>query len=487
MKWPEARQVVADLYGDWRRSTDGARALDRWMRNTNPASDLSMPSKQQSSWEYRELAQIARTGYADSLVTAVSQQMYVEDHRATDADESSPVFLRVWRPNGMPARQLSVHRGANALSESFVTTLPGVVPGTKEFLPVVRGESATRMTTFFDEATDEFPTYALWGDWEQVTASKGRWRFRLYDDNEIYYFSSEEPTPGDATRLQYDGSFSHGVGIVPVHRFAPRLDLEGRAVGEIQRVLPVLRRLDQDVFDRLIVQRFASWKVRYAIGLVRPKTEEEKQAVELALRVNDILIAEGKDSRFGTLEASDMMQFIKAKESDERALSAISQVPAYQIAGTVENVSADGLAMMQAGLARHAEEIRVAFGQTWDQVMRTCAYMLAESAGSVAERADFRRIALDYETTTVWRDTEIRSLAHAADALGKLSDQLGIPPQVLWRRIPGWQKIDQDRAMAALDEQQMLLQLQQIIGDATDALVAQETGGTPPPTSTAAA
>lgn len=486
MKWPAARQVLADLYGDWKRSTDGARALDRWYRNTNSSTDLSMPSKQHSNWEYKELAEISRTGYADSLVTAVSQQLYVEDHRQTTSEESSLVFRRVWRPNGMPARQLALHRGANALSESFITTLHGTLPGSKKYLPVLRGESATKMAAFYDEVTDEFPTYAVWGEWEQVTSERGRWRFRLYDDGQIYFFASEDPTPGDPLTFEFAGQSTHGIGIVPVHRLAPRLDLEGRAVGEIQRVLPVLRRLDQDVFDRLIVQRFASWKVRYATGLVKPNTAEGQQAVELALRVNDLLISEGKDTHFGTLEASDMMQFIKAREADERALSAISQVPAYQIAGTIENVSAEGLAMMQAGLARHAEEIRVSFGQTYDQVMRTAAYMLAKKAEDLEERRQFAAIAEDYETTTVWRDTEIRSLAHAADALGKLSDQLGIPPQVLWRRIPGWQKIDEDRATELLGEQQMLMQLQQIIGDATDALVAQETGGTPPPTSAAA-
>jgi hypothetical protein len=32
---------------------------------------------------------------------------------------------------------------------------------------------------------------------------------------------------------------------------------------------------------------------------------------------------------------------------------------------------------------------------------------------------------------------ESRSLAQAADALGKLADQLGIPKRGLWKRVPG--------------------------------------------------
>jgi hypothetical protein len=39
-----------------------------------------------------------------------------------------------------------------------------------------------------------------------------------------------------------------------------------------------------------------------------------------------------------------------------------------------------------------------------------------------------------------------RSLAQAADALGKLAQMLGVPVEMLWEQIPGWTDQDVQRA-----------------------------------------
>jgi hypothetical protein len=41
-----------------------------------------------------------------------------------------------------------------------------------------------------------------------------------------------------------------------------------------------------------------------------------------------------------------------------------------------------------------------------------------------------------------WQDTEVRSMAQAADALGKMAQMLGVPVEALWERIPGVTQID---------------------------------------------
>jgi hypothetical protein len=48
-----------------------------------------------------------------------------------------------------------------------------------------------------------------------------------------------------------------------------------------------------------------------------------------------------------------------------------------------------------------------------------------------------------------WRDTEARSLSQTVDALGKLAQMLGVPPQELWERVPGVSQQDVDRWKAA--------------------------------------
>ena len=65
--------------------------------------------------------------------------------------------------------------------------------------------------------------------------------------------------------------------------------------------------------------------------------------------------------------------------------------------------------------------------------------------------------------TVSWADTSTRSLASAADALGKLSTQLGIPPRALWTRIPGVSKTDAAEWTRIAEEDDALGQLANVL------------------------
>jgi hypothetical protein len=51
-----------------------------------------------------------------------------------------------------------------------------------------------------------------------------------------------------------------------------------------------------------------------------------------------------------------------------------------------------------------------------------------------------------------WRDTSSVSMSQAADALGKLADQLHVPLEMLWERIPGWTDDDVERAKTLVEQ-----------------------------------
>jgi hypothetical protein len=55
------------------------------------------------------------------------------------------------------------------------------------------------------------------------------------------------------------------------------------------------------------------------------------------------------------------------------------------------------------------------------------------AASAVEGRAED---ADDYTLSVKWADTDIRTMAEAVDALGKAASLLGIPPELLWDRIP---------------------------------------------------
>src|SRR5690606_28098046 len=114
------------------------------------------------------------------------------------------------------------------------------------------------------------------------------------------------------------GQVVHGAGVCPVVRYAIRLDLEGGAPGVIEPLIPLLGRIDQTVFDRLVVQRFASWIVRTVAGMDLTKSAEANdttvEAVKLALSVSDMLTAADHETKFGSLPATPLDGFIKARE-----------------------------------------------------------------------------------------------------------------------------------------------------------------------------
>jgi hypothetical protein len=286
------------------------------------------------------------------------------------------------------------------------------------------------------------------------------WALRVYDDNSVYFLQGG--AAGD--NLTWVESRLHDVNVCPVIRFANTLDLEGRADGEVEPFIPLAGRIDQTVFDRLVVQRFASWVVRTIAGMSPPEELPELEQPswmtnqKLRLRAEDILVADDADTKFGSLPATPLDGFIAAAKADIMALAAVSQTPAHELLGDMVNLSADALAMARASLTAKVEERKHSFGESWEQTLRLASWVMGETDA-----------ARDYSAQVRWKDTEIRSLAQAADALGKLAQMLGVPVEVLWEKIPGWTDQDVARAKALADQ-----------GGGMEALLRELAGGQEP-------
>jgi hypothetical protein len=207
----------------------------------------------------------------------------------------------------------------------------------------------------------------------------------------------------------------------------------------IEPVLPILRRVDQDLFDRLIVQRFGAWKVRYIAGMAKPQgTDPNAEAIRLSLM--DFLVSPDKDTKFGTLDASDIKPFIEAGDADLRMLAAVTQTPPHHLLGLSSNLQAEALAAAESGLQRKSADFKMNAGEGHEQVARLVAIIDGNPEEARATDMQVR-----------WRDTESRSLTQAADALGKIAVQLKVPVEMLWERLPGWSDQDSDRAKAIIE------------------------------------
>lgn len=434
-----ATDLFRTLQPTWEANRTRVEKIDKWYRGDHDKPQ--MPAN--ASPEYRQLAARAGTPWLERIVTAVAQVLYVEGYRREKQSDNAKAWAR-WQANGMDARQIAVHRGALAHGLSYVTVLPGTDPFTSESRPMFRGRSARRMIAVYeDEAHDEWPVHALSG--KRITGADGTrvWRYELLDADAAYTLDGN--SLDDAKFIEYN---SHDSGVCPVVRFTNSIDLDGRVRGEVAPFIPLAARIDQDVFDRLVVQRFGAFVVRWATGMAEPETDAEKRAAELILRVGDLLVNESPDARFGTLEATPLDGYIRAHETDIQALAAVSQTPAHDLVGQLVNLSAEALAAAEAGLQRKSVERQHMFGESWEQVLRLGAHLDGDTEG-----------AADFAAEVRWRDMESRSLAQAADALGKLATMLGVPPQALWEKIPGVTQTDVERWAQMASEQDELAEL----------------------------
>jgi hypothetical protein len=304
--------------------------------------------------------------------------------------------------------------------------------------------SPKRMAAFYDNDNDEWPRLALEATPAYGNEGLGRnmqvgWYVTLYDAYVLHIlYCKGNGLVGDD--WEYIEERTHGLPVPPVARCVNRIDLDGRTTGEIEPVLPLLRRIDQDTFDRLIIQRFGAWQVRYIAGMAKPTKQAEAQAEKLRLRMEDILVSTDPKSKFGVLPASPLSPQIEATDADLRLLAAITQTPPHHLLGLSSNLQAEALAAAESGLQRKSFDFRTNAEQFYVDLVRLDAMSRGDMDTAIA-----------YDLQVRWRDTESRSMTQAADALGKLAVQLKVPIEMLWERIPGWTDDDVERAKTLVE------------------------------------
>lgn len=432
--------VKDELEPGWRKEKERLDRIDRWYR-WSPEEVLLPPS---ATRELRELRDLSRVPWLGLVVTSVAQCLYVDGYRseldqgAAQMPDGGP--WRVWQANYMDCRQIALHRATLAYGYAFATVLPG------DPVPVIRGVSPRKMFAVYDDlAEDDWPEFAM----RIISCTDTDLRARVYDAENVYTVRVPATTVNGGPSVIVEKTEEHAAGVVPVVRYCNELDLDGRASGEIEPHIPLAARINKTAYDRMLVQHFNSWKVRYVTGMVEPETQEEANRKKLDLRVQDILIAEDPDTKFGTLDETTLDGFIRAHQADIESLAAVTQTPAHELTGTLINVSAEGLAMIRASQMQKVHEVQKSIGRSHVQALRLASSLVGDDA-----------FAQDVTGRVTWQDTSIRSMAQAVDALGKAATMLGIPASALWGRIPGVEKQDVEEWKAQAREEDPIDRMQ---------------------------
>lgn len=384
--------------------------------------------------EYKQLSKLSSNPLGGLIVTSLAQTVYVEGVRRPDSASNMEVW-QTWLANGWDAKQISLHRAAIEHGVAFSTVSRGTDPLTGDKRASMDAFSAKRMAAFYEDPNDEWCMFALKADPVYTRDGfLGEWTVEIIDEEATYFLSCED-NGYDLDDWSFISFEEHGFRVPPVVRYANRIDLDGEAVGEIEPVLPMLARIDQDTFDRLIVQRFGAWKVRYIAGMAKPSTQQEEQAQAMKLRVQDLLVSTNENTKFGTLDASDLKQFLESIDHDMRMLAAVTQTPPHHLLGLSSNLQAEALTAATEGLQRKSGDFRMLNGQSHEQNFRLVA--IANDNQEEARATDMQ---------VRWRDTESRSLVQTANALGIVATALKVPVEMLWERLPGWSDQDSERA-----------------------------------------
>jgi hypothetical protein len=369
--------------------------------------------------EVKRMAQMSRVNVLPLVVDVPAQSLYVVGYRQDGQGDDDPAWA-IWQANKLDAHQTGVHRAALGYGTSYTLVMPG------DPHSVIRGLSPRKMTTLYGD-DPEWPQVAL-----EVRRSETGITYRLYDDVTVWFLDEEESSrpAGEKINPVLKSSSVHGAGVCPVVRFRNHDDLDDEVSGEIAPLIPLQDQIDFTTFDLMVAQHFTAFRQRYIMGWLAP-TETEK----VKASASRLLTFEDPDVKVGEFGQTDLSGYLDSRESTLQHLAIISQTPPHYLLGKLVNLSAEALAAAEAGQRRKIAEREVLFGEAWEQ--------------TIALAGRLEGLEVDDGAQVRWRDTEARALASTVDALGKMAQMLGIPPQVLWEKIPGWTQQDVERAKAA--------------------------------------
>jgi hypothetical protein len=406
---------------------DGPKGLVR--RYLKGEHDLPyMPRSAQS--EYRSMAKRSVTNWLPLVSDTFAKALFVDGFRAADEAKNAPAW-DYWQRNRLDARQTVAHRGALDYGVSYVYVLPG------DSAPVIRPVSPLRSHAVYLDPDDEWPVFGIVTDGRTDTEDR---IVRLFDDEAVYTLTK----PKDGRDLEWQTTEEHKLGVCPMIRFRDRLD--GDATGIIAPLKTIQDRVNEAVFSLHIALQYASFRQRWATGLAIPVDEDEtipdpadptgvavipnpnfgKPTESFQAAVDRLWVTDSSEAKFGDFDQTDVSGHLKTYVEAVKALAAVAQISPHAMLGDLVNLSADALAAAEATTQRKANEYETLFGEAWEQVLRLAALAAGDSEAAADESAQVR-----------WRDTEARSFAATVDALGKMVQMLGVPPEAAWERIPG--------------------------------------------------
>jgi hypothetical protein len=392
-------------------------------------NQIHLPKR--SSAEHVKLAEYARTPWGPIIIRGRVNRLKVAGIR--DGNVSSTSLWGKWKAWGAVTKEKIAYGEANTYGEAYIEErLVGVGK------TVLINKSPHRFAGFYstdgigDPYGSAYPLVAI----EEIEQGKV---YKVWDAN---YVSVWEQTVGSFGETNYSlvKQELHGAPCVPMVRYAVDMNSDGAAVGAIYPLRHMIRRITKTALDQITVNHSNSWNVRTVAGLSQmsnadrfaDETDEEfdkrrarmEEGLRLEMSQDTLLTSPDKDTKFGSLPATNPGSFVTVVESEIRQLSAASNTPSSYLTGDAGlAVSAEQASNANDTFLSMIEEQKDLFGEAHEALFALDALMTGGT--------------FDPATVSIaWWDRDNGSIAAKVDALGKAATMLKIPVQSLWERFP---------------------------------------------------
>lgn len=424
--------------------------VDKYMRGVQ---DMPYMPKLAEA-EFQRLVARSLENWLPLIVSVVAQSLRVEGYRSVDRPNDLAPW-GYWDQNQMDSRQNAVHRSALTFGIGYVAALPG------NSGPAIRPMSPLSVTGLCDELDAEWLDAAVrFLGFEYVASGEESTRlerWEVWDDSHVTEILVPEGEWDRSASWIVGSSVPHGASRCPIvpfrNRWADAPDTRPHELGEVAPLISIQDRLNETTLNLKVAETYSAFRQRWATGISIPRDPKTGRPIEtFRAAVDRMWMVENKDVRFGEFGQTDLTGYLQSREAAIKSMSAIAQVPPHYLLGGMVNISADALTAAESGLARKVHERQTMFGEAWEQVLR------------LAAEIDGRQVE-DKSARIIWHDAEARSLSQTVDALGKLSQILGVPAEALWERVPGVTSFDVEQWKKAKEQ------------DATTNLVAELLSG----------
>jgi hypothetical protein len=401
--------------------------LDEWWAYYRGRPPLPMLPKN-AEQAFIDFQRKARTNFCGLIANATVHRLNALGVTGPDGEPDDRAS-RWWQYNRLDSRQKLVWRAATSQATGYmlVGPHPTRVEDNKRPSPLITPEHPSECIVEYDPETGE-PMVGLKAIHNDIDGYGYAWVF--FDDTAFPYRTKNRSTarlPWGPDSWEYIGRSDrgdvHDLGRLQLVEFARMPDLGEDPEPEFAVAMDTQDRVNLGVLNRMAASRYSGFRQKYVTGhKFQTKTDPVTGKITLLEQPfvpspSAVWASEGKETRFGQLDATDLTGFLKEHASDVRDMLITSQTPAYYYAGDLVNISVDTIGALDILHVAKVKEHIAAFGEGLEMV-----FALAAAQAGVPE---------DYTEAEVrWENPAHISLAVKADAATKLKS-IGYPLDVI--------------------------------------------------------